>query len=69
MLTVIDEAVVDENVPLSDTSTLRRVELLAKDVSRKLLENQNLDSLWMNQLTALAQLCICFRFYNGVLKP
>lgn len=50
MLAVIDEVVVDEKVkesvtstikkvPLSDTSTLRRVELLAKDVSTKLLEN------------------------------
>lgn len=50
MLAVIDGVFVDEKikesvtssmkkVPLSDTSTPRRVELFAKDVSKQLLEN------------------------------
>lgn len=50
MLAVISEVVIDEKVkesatssikkvPLSDTSTLRRVELITKDVRKKLLDD------------------------------
>ena len=83
MLAVIDEVVVDEKVkesvtssvkkvPLSDTSTLRRVELLAQDVSRKLLENlkkADVMSIAVDEstdCTDMAQLCIYVRFHDGV---
>lgn len=83
MLAVIDEVVVDEKVkesvtssikkvPLLDTSALRRVELLAKDVSRKLLENlrkAEVISIAVDEstdCTDMAQLCIYVRFYDGV---
>uniref|UniRef100_A0A671WXQ4 DUF4371 domain-containing protein n=1 Tax=Sparus aurata TaxID=8175 RepID=A0A671WXQ4_SPAAU len=83
MLAVIDEVVVDEKVresvtssikkvPLSDTSTLRRVELLAKDVSRQLLDNlkkTDVMSIAVDEstdCTDMAQLCIYVRFHDGV---
>ncbi len=83
MLAVIDEVVVDEKVkesvtssikkvPLSDTSTLRRVELLRKDVSRKLLENlkkADVMSIAVDEstdCTDMAQLCIYVRFHDRI---
>ncbi|XP_056284884.1 SCAN domain-containing protein 3-like [Pseudoliparis swirei] len=83
MLAVIDEMIVDEKVkasvtssikkvPLSDTSTLRRLELLATDVEGKLLENlrkAEFMSLAVDEstdCTDMAQLCIYVRFYDGV---
>lgn len=83
MLAVIDEMIVDEKVkasvtssikkvPLSDTSTLRRLELLATDVEGKLLENlrkAEFMSIAVDEstdCTDMAQLCIYVRFYDGV---
>ena len=83
MLAVIDEMIVDEKVkesvissikkvPLSDISTLRRVELLATDVTGKLLENlrkAEFMSIAVDEstdCTDMAQLCIYVRFYDGV---
>ena len=82
MLAVIDE-MIDEKVkesvissikkvPLSDTSTLLRVELLATDVAGKLLENlrkAEFMSIAVDEstdCTDMAQLCIYVRFYDGV---
>ena len=83
MLAVIDEVVIDQKVkdsvtsaikkvPISDTTTLRRVELLAKDVSGKLLENlrkAEFISIAVDEstdCTDMAQLCIYVRFFDGV---
>ncbi len=83
MLAVIDEMVVDEKVkesvpssikkvPLSDTSTLHRMELLAKDVSRKLLENlkkADVMSIAVDEstdCTDMAQLYIYVRFHDRI---
>ena len=83
MLAVIDEVVIDQKVkesvtsaikkvPLSDTSILRRVELLAKDVSGKLFENvrkAEYISIAVDEstdCTDMAQLCIYVRFFDGV---
>lgn len=82
MLAVIDEVLTDEKmketvisavkkVPLSDTTTLRRVELLAEDVNRKLLENlKKADCMSIavdesTDNTDIAQLCIYVRFFDG----
>lgn len=83
MLAVIDEIVVDQKVkesvtssikkvPLSDTTTLRRVELLANDVSKKLMENLRKTEFMSvavdesTDCTDMAQLCIYVRFFDGV---
>lgn len=61
-----------KKVPLSDISAPRRVELLAKDVSSKLLENlKKADILSIavdesTDCTDMAQLCIYVRFFDGV---
>lgn len=83
MLAVVDEMIVDQKmkdhvsssikkVPLSDTSALRRVDLLAKDVFDKLLENiqkTELMSIAIDEstdTTDVAQMCVYVRFYDGV---
>lgn len=83
MLAVVDEIIIDpkikdsvassiKKVPLSDTSTLRRVDLLAKDVCEKLLDNlrkAEFMSIAVDEstdATDVAQLCIYVRFYDGV---
>ncbi|XDV14469.1 hypothetical protein PO909_014711, partial [Leuciscus waleckii] len=83
MLAVVDEMIVDQKmkdhvsssikkVPLSDTSALRRVDLLAKDVFDKLLENiqktelMSIDIDESTDTTDVAQMCVYVRFYDGV---
>ena len=82
MLAIVDEVINDnkiktsvtsaiKNVPMSDTSNIRRVEILATDVFKTLLEDlrkAEVMSLAVDESTDqtdTAQLCIYVRFFDG----
>ncbi|KAF7644442.1 hypothetical protein LDENG_00221990, partial [Lucifuga dentata] len=60
-----------EKIPMSDTTTMRRVELLSIDVFQSLLEKlrqAEAMSLAVDESTDgsnIAQLCLCMRLYDG----
>lgn len=82
MLAVVDEVINDEkikvsvssaieNVPLSDSSNIRRIEVLASDVFEMLLDDlkkTDVMSIAVDESTDRtdnAQLCIYVRFFDG----